>query len=433
VLLVALAMGASHAAGQTANLSLQPVATGVGLNQPLFVTAPAGDSRLFIVEKGGIIKVQSAPGATPTNFLNLGSTGLNLINAGGERGLLGMAFDPNYATNGRFYVNYIDRVSLDTVVARYTVSANPNIANTTGTTVLTVNQTVIVSGNPNEFTNHKAGWIGFRPGDSTNLYVATGDGGSSNDPGNVAQNINNNLGKILRINVSGAGAATPATGNPFIGVAGNDEIWAYGLRNPFRNSFDRGDDAGNGRGDFYIGDVGQGTREEVNVEESTGVGTGTGGRNYGWRAREGTGDNPGVGDAEPAGDVDPIFDYARNTTFSPSGNASITGGYVYRGNALPHIDGTYFFADFVHGKIGSFIYDPNRAQLDASVVDRTPQLDPNGTLFGANSISSFGEDGFGELYIVDINGEVYKLIPEPGSATTALALTALCAMRRRRR
>jgi glucose/arabinose dehydrogenase len=420
-LLIALAMGVSHAAAQ--NLSLQPVAS--GLSQPLFVTAPAGDSRLFIVEKGGIIKVQSAPGATPTNFLNLGSAGLNLINTSGERGLLGMAFDPDYATNGRFYVDYIDRVTFDTKVARYTVSANPNVANTTGTVVLTVDQTVTVSGSPNEFTNHKAGWIGFRPGEAaTNLYVATGDGGNSDDPGLNAQNLNSNRGKNLRIDVSGAGAAAPAAGNPFIGATpGNDEIWAYGLRNPFRNSFDR-DTA-----HFYIGDVGQGTREEVDIEEAPG----TGGRNYGWRPLEGSGDNPGVGDAAPGNATGPVFDYLHGgSTFSPAGQSgSITGGYVYRGRALPAIDGTYFFADFVTGKIGSFIYDPaTNALVPGSVTDRTPQLDPTGTLFGANAISSFGEDGLGELYFVDINGEVFKLVPEPGAATTTLALGA---MRRRER
>jgi glucose/arabinose dehydrogenase len=424
--LFAIAIGVSHAAAQTANLSVQRVAS--GLSQPLFVTAPAGDSRLFIVEKTGAIKVQSAPGATPTTFLNLataGPGGTSLINTTGERGLLGMAFDPNYATNGRFYVNYVETGTLDTKVARYTVSANPNVANTTGTVVLTVDQTVTVSGSPNEFTNHKAGWIGFRPGEAANnLYVATGDGGSGNDPGNVAQNTSNNLGKILRIDVSGTGAATPAAGNPFIGVAGNDEIWAYGLRNPFRNSFDRT------TGHFYIGDVGQDTREEVDVEEAPG----TGGRNYGWRPLEGSGDNPGVGDAPPAGAIGPVFDYARGTTFSPGIHGSITGGYVYRGSALPAINGTYFFADYISGKIGSFFYDPATDQvIPSSITDRTLQLDPTGANFGPNTISSFGEDGFGELYLVDIGGEVYKLIPEPGSATATLALFAICAIRRRRR
>lgn len=391
-------------------LALEPVAT--GLNQPMFVTAPANDTRLFYVERNGVIQVQQTPGAAPTPFLNISAK----VATDGERGLLGLAFDPNYAANGRFYVNYIDSTTLNTVVERYTVSANANVANTAAQNIITVNQ-------PAGRNNHKAGWIGFRPGEGANLYIATGDGGGGDDPDNFAQNINSNLGKILRLDVSGSGAGAP--GNPFIGVDGSDAVWATGLRNPFRNSFDRE------TGDFYIADVGQSTREEVNVEEAT-----LGGRNYGWRVREGSGQNPAYpGSPTPPGAIDPVFDYARGASdFSPPGQrSSITGGYVYRGDALPSIDGTYFFADFVTGKIGSFVYDPDTNQpVPGSITDRTAELDPDGTFFGPNRINSFGEDAFGELYITNIaTGDVYKIIPEPGSLL-AMGLLGLCALRRRR-
>jgi len=403
-------------AGDAAGQTVQATRVASGLNSPLFVTAPAGDTRLFIVEKGGLIRVQQSPGATPTTFLDLTTS----INAAGERGLLGLAFDPNYATNGRFYVDYIDGTTLNTRVVRYTVP-NPATANTAAGAVV---DSIITVNQPAGRSNHKAGWIGFRPGDAGNLYVAVGDGGSSNDPDQFAQNIDSNLGKMLRLNVSGNGAGyTIPAGNPFVDAPGNDEIWAYGLRNPFRNSFDRAN------GNFYIADVGQSTREEVNVEE-----TSIAGRNYGWRAREGSGDNPGVADAAPANAVNPVFDYrhGNNTDiFSPVGvSGSITGGYVYRGNAMPGLGGTYFFADFVSGKLGSFLYNPDTDSV-SNIIDRTAQLDPASANFGPNAISSFGEDGAGELYIVDINGEVFKIIPEPGSVL-ALSIAGLCALRRRR-
>ena len=413
----ALACAAALAlAGGAAGQTVQATRVASGLSFPLFVTAPAGDSRLFIVEKGGLIRVQQSPGATPTTFLDLTTS----INASGERGLLGLAFDPNYATNGRFYVDYIDGTTFNTRVVRYTVP-NPTANTAAGAVVdsiITVNQ-------PAGRTNHKAGWIGFRPGDAANLYVAVGDGGSSNDPDQFAQNINSNLGKMLRLDVSGNGAgyAIPA-GNPFAGATpGNDEIWAYGLRNPFRNSFDRAN------GNFYIADVGQSTREEVNVEE-----TSIAGRNYGWRALEGSGDNPGVADAAPANAVGPVFDYRHGNNadiFSPAGvSGSITGGYVYRGDAMPGLAGTYFFGDFVSGKLGSFVYDPATDSV-SNITDRTAQLDPGAANFGTNAISSFGEDGFGELYIVDIKGEVFKIVPEPGGVL-ALSIAGLCALRRPR-
>jgi glucose/arabinose dehydrogenase len=384
-----------------AQLSLERVAS--GLSAPLFLGAPAGDQRLFVVEKGGTIKIVQNGTVLPNPFLDISS----LINAQGERGLLGLAFDPNYAANGRFYVNYIDKVSLDTVVARFTTSTTDlNRADfNSRQTILTVDQPAP--------ENHKAGWIGFRPNEPNNLYIATGDGGGSNDPENRAQNISDNLGKILRIDVSGsiAGYTIPA-GNPFVGTAGNDEIWASGLRNPFRNSFDRL------TGDFYIADVGESAREEINFEAAPG----TAGRNYGWRAREGTLDNGAVGDPRPTGAVDPIFEYDRNT------GRSVTGGYVYRGSRIPHFQGTYLFGDFIFGRFFSFRY--NGTSL-TEFQNRDAELDPSNVLFAGGSLSSFGEDGFGELYAVNYGGSIYRLIPEPSSAVLLLCGSALLLRRRR--
>jgi glucose/arabinose dehydrogenase len=193
-----LGTAVTDVAGQ--NLSLQPVAT--GLSAPMFVTAPANDARLFYVERGGVIKVQQTPGSTPTTFLNISSK----VATDGERGLLGMAFDPNYASNGRFYVNYIDSTTLSTVVERYTVSTNANVAGTTAQNIINVAQ-------PSGRNNHKAGWIGFRPGEASNLYVATGDGGSSDDPDKLAQSLTSNLGRSSALTSAGTarGPPRPAT------------------------------------------------------------------------------------------------------------------------------------------------------------------------------------------------------------------------------
>lgn len=406
-LLAVLGGFASPARLHAQPLSLQQ--TAAGFNQPLFVTAPQGDARLFVVEKGGTIRVVQGGSTLATPFLDMSAS----VSTAGEGGLLGMAFDPNYASNGRVYVNYIDAATSNTVVARYTVSGDSNALNpASAETILTVAQ-------PPGLSNHKGGWIGFRPGDAANLYIATGDGGGGDDPSNRAQNLTDNLGKILRVDVSGTGPgyAIPAD-NPFAGaVAGNDEIWAYGVRNPFRNSFDRQ------TGDFYIADVGQGTREEVNFESAATPG----GRNYGWRPLEGSGDNPGVGDPAPPGATDPIHDYTH--AGQAQGTASITGGYVYRGDAIPELDGTYFYGDFVNGTIFSFDYDGTTL---TNLTDRSAELN-TAALLGTFSISSFGEDGFGELYVVDIDGSIYKLVPEPTAPLlSCLGIAALISSRRRR-
>lgn len=368
---------------------------GSGFSQPVFLGAPVGDSRLFVVEKAGIIKAWDGTGAI-SNALDITAK----VDSSGERGLLGLAFDAGFATNGRVYVNYIDKTTLSTVVESYSLTASD--INASARTILTVAQ-------PPGRSNHKAGWIGFSAADPGNLYIATGDGGGGNDPDNNAQNLNSNLGKLLRVAPGADGGYTVPTDNPFVGTPGNDEIWAYGLRNPFRNSFDRS------TGDLWIGDVGQGAREEVNfASAASGLGRGA---NYGWRPREGSIDNPGVGDPAPPNLTEPLFDYGRS-----AGDGTVIGGYVYRGGGDASLDGKYVFGDFVSGRMWA---------LDGATA--TPLASP----FGGFQLTSFGEGGDGSLYAVGINGDIYLLaaaVPEPAPALLlAVGLAAGGLLTRRRR
>jgi glucose/arabinose dehydrogenase len=259
-------------------------------------------------------------------------------------------------------------------------------------------------------TNHNGGWIGFSPrsGDGNNLYIATGDGGSGNDqgtghlePGGNAQSNTTLLGKMLRIHVdSTSGAVSIPSDNPFFSSGTfRREIWTFGLRNPFRASFDRQ------TGRMYMGDVGQDTREEIDAQEATNPG---GGENYGWRLREGTiatpTGNPVVGGSPPPGNVEPIIDYGRST------GGTVIGGYVYRGSQVPALQGKYIFGDFLSGKIFSLDYDGTTA---SNFTDITALLFPTRQGgFSLSAPSSFGEDANGELYIVDIGaGAVYKIVP----------------------
>jgi len=406
----ALAATAWVLAFPAAALETRVLAT--GFNAPVFATAPDGDSRLFVVEKGGLVRILQNGSILATPFLDIRSQ----VDTSGERGLLGMAFDPNFAANRRLYVNYIDKTTLSTVVATYQVSVGQaNLVDAS------TRQTVITVAQPAGRDNHKAGWIGFRPGEANNLYIATGDGGSGNDPENRAQNRSDNLGKILRIDVSADrnpanttlyGYAIPAA-NPFGAnlAVGNPEIYAYGLRNPFRNSFDRE------TGTLYIADVGQGNREEVNI--------GAAGANYGWRKFEGTRLNisgdPAITNPAPTA---PIFEYDHNGS-----GASITGGYVYRGTGITGLQGTYFFADFVDNTVFSFRLVGNTV---TELTNRSAELLSSPGLTGG--ISSFGEDGFGNLYLVSINGGVglISAVPELQPAAMWLAgllLFAACARR----
>lgn len=370
-------------------LRLEEVGSSLGLNFPLFVTAPRGDTtRLFVVEKGGVIKVidLATQLVIPAPFLDLSGQ----ISTAGEGGLLGLAFHPDFNLTRFIYV-YVTNLSGDTEIRRYTVPLiTPNQADPGSSfPIITVAQ-------PPGLTNHKGGWIGF--GQDGFLYAALGDGGGGGDPGENAENINSLLGKILRLDVNSDGFpldnaknyAIPNT-NPFAGlIAGADEIWAYGLRNPFRNSFDRL------TGDFYIADVGQDRREEVNV--ATLASGGGAGVNYGWDIMEGTLCFEPMAGCNMGGLALPLLEYAHNNNAC---SGSITGGYVYRGTAIPGLQGTYFYGDFCQGFVRSFRLAGGAA---------TEQFDWGALRPPGGSITSFGEDAAGELYIVTAGGGLFRIV-----------------------
>jgi glucose/arabinose dehydrogenase len=353
--------------GQSQTISLQSIATGFA--SPVEITN-AGDSRLFVVQKGGLIRILNADGTVnATPFLNLSA----FVSTNSERGLLGLAFHPNYATNGYFFVNYTNLAG-NTVIARYTVNAsNPNIANTTETILMTITQ---------PFANHNGGTIKFGP--DGYLYIGMGDGGSGGDPGNRAQNINENLGKMLRIDVNTTTAPfySSPNSNPYVGVAGNDEIWAIGLRNPWKFSFNRLN------GDLWIADVGQDAIEEINKVVSPLPNSGI---NFGWRCYEGNSTFITSGCAPSSAMSFPFIQYTRF-----GGACSVTGGYYYTGSAYPNFQNNYFFTDYCDNKI--------RMVNNAGVITTT-------AAFSGNNFVTFGEDINGELYIAGItSGTVYKII-----------------------
>jgi glucose/arabinose dehydrogenase len=356
--------------------ALQLVAS--GLSSPLYLTQPPGDtSRLFVVEQPGRIRVISHGTLLTTPFLDLTSVaGYD----GGERGLLSMAFHPNYSHNGQFFVAYTDP-SGNVQVARYTVSADPGAGDP-------ASGQIILSVNHQAFTNHNGGLLLF--GSDGYLYVGLGDGGGAGDPLHNGQDSTKLLGKILRIDVNrGLPYSVPAS-NPFVGRPAAPEIWAYGLRNPWRFTFDRL------TGDLYIADVGQDSWEEVDVQPAV---TG-GGQNYGWNIMEGAHCFTPLTGCNTAGLVLPTFEYSHGV--NDANGCSIIGGYVYRGKRLPALVGRYFFGDLCGGWIKSF-----RLQAGAGVdlTDYTPQL---GTV---PSITSFGEDSQGELYVIGQGGNVYRIAP----------------------
>lgn len=356
-------------------LTLTEVAS--GLERPVFVTHAPGDaSRLFIIEQAGTIRILKDGELLTTPFIDLSGKTRLASQAQGERGLLGLAFAPDYATSKRFWVDYTDRGG-NTVVEGYTANADGDTANADSATPL------FAASQP--AGNHNGGMLAFGPDHC--LYVAMGDGGLSNDAFNNGQNAGTPLAGILRFDVDNPSDTMGAPGN----MLEHPHLWNYGLRNPWRFSFDRQS------GDLYIGDVGQGAWEEVDVEPR-----GVGGRNYGWPCEEGFEAGPGASGACSG-------DYTAPAAAQPNGNTqnqSVIGGYVYRGSAIPQMEGRYVYADFNSRKIWTFTW-----QGDGEICDEyelTEQLQTN------NLISSFGEDAAGELYVVEFdasNGRVLRIDP----------------------
>ena len=344
-------------------IGLETFAT--GFTSPVEITN-AGDTRLFVVEKGGKIKILNSNKTTnATSFLDIST----LVSTGSEQGLLGLAFHPNYASNGLFFINYTN-LSGSTVIARYTVnSGNLNIANTmSGSILMTITQ---------PFANHNGGTIKFGPDGF--LYIGMGDGGSGGDPGNRAQNTTDLLGKMLRIDVNTGSPYGIPSDNPYIGIAGADEIWAIGLRNPWKFSFDKI------KNNLWIADVGQDNSEEINM-----VSTSEAGLNYGWRCYEGNSAYNTVGCASSTTMKFPVSAISHST-----GACSITGGYVYNGTLYPKFKELYFFTDYCSPKIG----------MASSVGTITYSQ-----AFTGNNFSTFGEDNSGEIYIAAINnGTIFKI------------------------
>jgi glucose/arabinose dehydrogenase len=342
-----------------------------GLNFPLYLTAPDGDPRLFIVEKGGTIRIVNDGALLPNPFLDISGR----VSTGSEQGLLGLAFHPQYATNGRFLVHYTDAAG-ETQVSGFRVSGDPDVADAaTEVSILQADQ---------PFPNHNGGQLLFGP--DGHLYVMLGDGGSAGDPGGRGQSLADLLGSLLRIDPLDEGGYAVPPDNPFVGTAGaRPEVWSYGLRNPWRATFDPA------TGDLYIADVGQGRWEEVDVSTSAdGAGRGL---NFGWKLMEGP--DCFVQSCDRGGLQLPVLAYGHGD------GCSITGGFVYRGAAIPALQWHYFYSDFCSGWVRSFRLE------NGGAVDQFQwsALAPGG------NVPSFGRDAAGELYVMSTAGVVLKIVP----------------------
>jgi len=355
------------------DLGLEAVAT--GLSSPLLVTHAGDDSgRLFVVEQTGRIRIIKDGSLVAAPFIDISRS----VAKGGERGLLGLAFHPGYKTNGKLYLSYTD-LNGTSVIREYRISTNPDRVNgSSGRTLLRVKQ---------PYANHNGGHIAFGPDGL--LYLGFGDGGSGGDPGNRAQSRGTLLGKLLRIDVNRRTGSLqygiPST-NPYVGRSGLDQIWAYGLRNPWRFSFDRA------TGDLWIGDVGQGSWEEVDRALATRGRNAGRGLNFGWRVMQGAHCFRPSSGCVRTGKTLPLTEYGHSGS-----RCSVTGGYVYRGKAYPDLVGAYFFGDYCSGEI--WYVDRGAARGAAPTRARDT---------GAR-ITSFGEDQAGELYLTDAGGTVYRL------------------------
>ncbi len=354
-----------------------------GFERPLWIGAPeSGKGRLWVIEQVGKIWIIDAKTGErqPEPFLDIVERVRRRDN---EEGLLGLAFAPDFAKSGRFYVNYVDKEGQHTRISRFTAkgpdfqSADPG------------SEEILLS-YKQDYGNHNGGWISFGPDGM--LYIGNGDGGSGNDPKNRAQALDTYLGKFLRIDVSPATGYTVPKDNPFLKTEGaKPEIWAYGVRNPWRCSFDRK------TGDFWIGDVGQGRWEEINyLPKGKGAGA-----NFGWRLREGDKETPGVGGRAPKGAIEPVYVY--NHGGGPKDGLSVTGGYVYRG-PVKSLEGRYIFGDYNLGHIWSFL---PRNGKPTKFEDHTNDFSAEGQ---RAMIASFGEDTEGNLYIVDHKGPILRIV-----------------------
>ncbi len=352
------------------DVHLEPVVT--GLDFPLLVTASPGETgRLFIVEKGGVVKVLKHGVLLPTPYIDLSSR----VTKGSEQGLLGMAFHP---TDGRVVLSFTVAGSTGggrSRVATFTAGPDPDVLDPAS------EQVVIEVDQP--YSNHNGGHVAFGP--DGYLYFGLGDGGSGGDPQGYGQRRDDLLGSLLRLDLDHGLPYTVPASNPFSGQAGmRGELWNWGLRNPWRFSFDRAN------GNLYMADVGQGAWEEVDVQPASSAG----GENYGWNIMEGD-HCYGGGTCSRDGLVLPVTEYGHGD------GCSITGGYVYRGQAIPELAGTYFYSDYCDGWIRSFRYEGGVA----TEAQSWPSLDPHG------QVSSFGEDALGELYVVLAGGTVYRIAP----------------------
>ena len=332
-----------------------------GLSKPLFLTFSTDQSgRLFVVEQNGRILILDKKGLLTAPFLDISS----LLSTGGERGLLGLAFHPNFSQNGRYFLNYTREPDGATVIAEYRVSSNPNRSETQEKVLLVI---------PQPYGNHNGGMVAF--GLDGYLYIGTGDGGAGGDPGNRAQNPSDLLGKILRIDVDGGSPYGIPSTNPFSKEGGQPEIFALGFRNPWRFSFDRK------TGELWVADVGQNSWEEINLVKV--------GENHGWRLMEGNHCyNPSEGCRQGRNLTLPVTEYANEVP-----RCSVIGGYVYRGSEVPSLQGTYLFGDYCSGEIFGFRDGSHQVLMDTDL-----------------QITSFGEDERGELYVINHNGSVHQII-----------------------
>ncbi len=359
------------------DMALEPVVTS-GLDDVVYVThARDGSGRLFVLEQEGRIRIVADGVLVKQPFLDISDR----VRSGGERGLLGLAFHPRYAANGRYFVDYTRESDAATVVAEYRTFGNAARSDDNERVLLTIDQ---------PYGNHNAGMIAFGP--DGYLYVATGDGGAGGDPGNRAQDRRDLLGKMLRIDVDrGEPYGIPAD-NPFASHGALPEIYALGLRNPWRFSFDRQS------GDLWVGDVGQNAWEEIDLIESGG--------NYGWRIMEGKHCYQPRRGCKREGLALPVAEYAQE-----EGRCSITGGYVYRGSAIAALAGTYVYGDFCSGEIFGLRDGNQRVLLSTGLA-----------------IASFGEDEAGELYVVDHDGEVYRIVAADSQHANSTAINTFSAI-----